>query len=81
MGAGYYFIITTANILILLISTNNHGWMPFAAGIFGVGALVSPQIIRFFEYELFYMMAFIFIFSAAVLLYFPTPKKLEIRAD
>jgi len=49
IGGAYYFVITGVNILILVISGNKrHGWMPFSTGMFGVGALISPQIIRFF---------------------------------
>jgi hypothetical protein len=48
IGGAYYFVITGNNILLLVISNNTkHGWMAIAAGMFGVGALTSPQIIRF----------------------------------
>ena len=75
LGGGYYCTITAVNILLLVISTKNIGWMSFGSGIFGIGALTSPLVIRFFEIKLFYLISFLFMFTAALSLYFPTPKK------
>jgi hypothetical protein len=46
LGATYYCAITSTNICLIAISVRNHGMIPFAHGIFGIGALISPQIVR-----------------------------------
>ena len=46
-GCCSYCSMTTVNICLVNISVNNPGYIPFAHGIYGVGALLSPQIIRF----------------------------------
>jgi hypothetical protein len=48
IGGGYYCIITNLNILLLVISAKNIGWMPFGNGVFGTGALIAPLIIKYF---------------------------------
>ena len=47
-GGGHYGTLTVANICVLSLSQKKAGvWVILVNALFGVGALIAPQVIRF----------------------------------
>ena len=48
LGGGHYGTLTVSNICVLSLSQKKAGvWIILVNALFGVGALIAPQIIRF----------------------------------
>ena len=70
-GFGYYFFDTALNICLLLICGKSGGsWIPFAHAFYGVGALLSPLIVRLFETQTYFVYSFLYITISCLSFYF-----------
>ena len=49
LGGGHYGVLTVGNICILTIANNVGIWLVLVNALYGVGALIAPQVISFFS--------------------------------
>lgn len=74
MGGGHYAILTETNSCLLLVAQERAGsWMPLAHGMFGMGALISPQLLRLMELEAYYCIAAIYLIFVMACFHFGSP--------
>lgn len=75
IGWAYYWSFTCNNMSLLSIAKHKAGqWMPLGHAFFGVGALTVPQIIRLLDLDTYLYLCPLYLISAGVAMYVPTPK-------
>lgn len=73
-GGRHYAILTETNSCLLLVAQERAGsWMPLAHGMFGMGALISPQLLRLMELEAYYCIAAIYLIFVMACFHFGSP--------
>lgn len=73
-GGAYFCTITAANICILLIVADKKGVEVIVGyALFGVGALLAPQIIGIFEEKAYFFMSFFYLGISIMTWWFPMP--------
>lgn len=75
LGAGAYILDTAVNICLVSVSSSLGGkWIPFAHGFYGIGALLSPLIVRFFRLDAYNLYPFLYLSCVALAFYYPNPQ-------
>ena len=73
-GGGHYGALTVANICVIAITQKKASiWVILINALYGVGALIAPQIIRFIDLECYFIYAGLFLVLCGLCLIFPTP--------
>ena len=75
MGAVSFISKAVVSICLLEISGDKAGsWMPFAQGMFGLGALLAPLVLRFTAVDSYYIFAALNLIMSLLFLYYPSPQ-------
>ena len=75
IGAASYVMVSINSFCLLEVSGDKAGsWMPFAQGMFGVGALLSPLIVRFMGVSSYYAFAVSSVLMALLNASYPPPE-------
>lgn len=73
-GVGQYFCFVSCNICVLLISQNKaEKWIILINASFGVGALISPQLIRIQGMSIYYSVLAVCVICTLLCAYYRTP--------
>ena len=73
-GGAYYTAITATNICILLIVTDKKGvQIIMGYALFGLGALLSPQLIGIFEEDAYFYLGFFYAGITVLCWLYPMP--------
>jgi hypothetical protein len=76
LGIVYYLAFTCVNIALLKVSGKKAGrWVTLAHGNFGIGALLSPLLIRISGINSYLYSSILFLGVSALCYYFPNPEQ------
>jgi hypothetical protein len=75
MGIAAFISDTAVSICLVSVSSSLGGkWIPFAHGFYGIGALISPIIVRFTRINAYHLYPVVYMSIAALAYYYPTPE-------